>query len=288
MPANLTAALARALRSPARSPRPPGLGSPTPSGSSGTVEGRPGLTVDRYGSILVQSFHDRSRRLRSKPSKPSRRSLPLPRAVLQRPQPRQLAHRRPTRCRPSASCRPLSAVSSLSWASMLGAGPPCRAGPAGKLFDLRAARRRVMAEAAGKSLLNVFAYTCGVLAAAKAGAEPCGECGFRRIQPRRGRDNARLNDPADPRALREERRLRPPAPACRHRPAEDGRGSLPPFELAPHQFDVVFSTARYARARLRRGRSSTTIFKPALPGTQARRHADLLQQRNGWTATFAE
>lgn len=38
-------------------------------------------------------------------------------------------------------------------------------------LDLRAGRRRVMQEIAGKSLLNLFAYTCGVgIAAAKAGA----------------------------------------------------------------------------------------------------------------------
>src|SRR5690606_40206140 len=38
-------------------------------------------------------------------------------------------------------------------------------------LDLRAARRRVMQEAEGKSVLNMFAYTCGVgIAAAKAGA----------------------------------------------------------------------------------------------------------------------
>ena len=60
MPANLTAALARALD--ARRDLLARLASDHTDAFRlfhGTAEGHPGLTVDRYGSIiLVQSFHD--------------------------------------------------------------------------------------------------------------------------------------------------------------------------------------------------------------------------------------
>ena len=59
----------------------------------------------------------------------------------------------------------------------------------------RAGRRRVMQEAAGKSVLNLFAYTCGVgIAAAKAGAAHVVNVDFAESSLKVGKENARLND----------------------------------------------------------------------------------------------
>lgn len=62
-------------------------------------------------------------------------------------------------------------------------------------IDLRAARRFVTAHCKGKSLLNLFAYTCGVgVAAAAAGAEPVWNVDFSQSALDYGKENAALND----------------------------------------------------------------------------------------------
>jgi 23S rRNA (cytosine1962-C5)-methyltransferase len=155
-------------------------------------------------------------------------------------------------------------------------------------LDLRAARRRVMAEAAGKSVLNLFAYTCGV--------------GIRRRQPvRKAWSMSTSPNPASPSArktrasttlpiagaLRQVRRLSPrcastsgigqarwcAASACR---------PSPKLGTAP-QFDLVFlDPPRYAKSPfgvVDLVNDYAALFKPALLSHGGRRHADLLQQR---------
>jgi 23S rRNA (cytosine1962-C5)-methyltransferase len=130
----------------------------------GTVEGRPGLTVDRYGSlILTQSFHgplsqadeeaeleafylealpDTDHVYNDRSHANSRVSNPLP--------PERLAR-----------------AEALREFSELGVKYNVQARHGGQdpwlFLDLRAGRRRIMAEAPEKSVLNVFAYTCGVV-----------------------------------------------------------------------------------------------------------------------------
>ncbi len=61
-------------------------------------------------------------------------------------------------------------------------------------LDLRVARRRVRSEAAGKRVLNLFAYTCGVgIAAAAGGAEKVVNVDFASSSLTIGRENARRN-----------------------------------------------------------------------------------------------
>lgn len=61
-------------------------------------------------------------------------------------------------------------------------------------LDLRAGRRFVMKNCAGKSVLNLFAYTCGVgVAAAAAGASEVWNVDFSRPKLQYGRENAGLN-----------------------------------------------------------------------------------------------
>ena len=161
----------------------------------GSVEGHPGLTVDRYGDLLiVQSFH-----------------TPLP-----APQLAELevfyAHAFPgltliyndrsqsnSRIGNKLSPEMLAAAKEPRQARELGVNYLIQARHAGQdpwlFLDLRAARRRVMQEIRGKSLLNVFSYTCGVgVAAAKAGASSVVNVDFARSSLSVGKENARIND----------------------------------------------------------------------------------------------
>lgn len=65
----------------------------------------------------------------------------------------------------------------------------------GLFLDMRYGRRWVQANAAGKRVLNLFAYTCGFSVAALAGgAEQVVNLDMARAALSRGRDNHRLND----------------------------------------------------------------------------------------------
>jgi len=161
----------------------------------GSVEGQPGLTVDRYGDLLlVQSFHD--------PLQPSQLAAleafyahALPDLTLiynDRSQPN-------SRICNKLSPELLAAAMKPRQARELGVNYFIQGRHSGQdpwlFLDLRAARRRVMREIAGKSLLNLFAYTCGVgIAAAKANASNVVNVDFAQSSLAVGKENARLND----------------------------------------------------------------------------------------------
>ncbi len=272
MPVNLTAALARALD--ARRDLLARLALDHTDACRlfhGTVEGHPGLTVDRYGSlILVQSFHDPLSPARlealetfyanafpgldlfynDRSHANSRIANPLP------PERQQLAETR----------REFSELGVKYWVQARHAGQD-----PWLFLDLRAARRRVMAEAPGKSVLNVFAYTCGVgVAAAKAGASHVVNVDFAESSLAVGKDNARINDlPIRVRFVKSDAfaALRQLSGIGQPKMVRGKR--LPPFpELAPHQFDVVFlDPPRYAKSAF--GvvdliNDYPALFKPAL------------------------
>ncbi|MGE5385536.1 MAG: class I SAM-dependent rRNA methyltransferase [Betaproteobacteria bacterium] len=240
----------------------------------GSVEGHAGLTVDRYGEILlVQTFHrsltaeemaaieafygaafpglaviynDRSQGN-------SRVCNPLPEALLaQAEQPRQFRE--------------------------LGVNYRFQARHAGQdpwlFLDLRAARRRVMAEAPGKSLLNVFAYTCGVgIAAATAGAREVINVDFAQSSLAVGKENARLNAiPISVRFIKSDAFAALRQYSGIGQPQVVRRKKLPEFpKLAPQQFDLVFlDPPRYAKSPF--GvvdliNDYPALFKPALLAT---------------------
>ena len=162
---------------------------------NGSTENWPGLNVDRYGDLLlIQTFHepldghdrvavenfyaaalpglvavynDRSRAN-------SRIANPLPAEVLAEAQKPREFHEMNVRY--------------LVQGRHAGQDPWL-------FLDLRAGRRRVIQEAAGKSVLNLFAYTCGVgIAAAKAGAAHVVNVDFAESSLKVGKENARLND----------------------------------------------------------------------------------------------
>ena len=237
----------------------------------GTVEGAPGITVDRYGTVLLaQTFHRPltveqlaeleafyAQALPGLPLVWNDRSGKNSRIANTLPPEQQALAEQPSEF------------------SELGVRYRFQARHAGQdpwlFLDLRAARRRVMAEAAGKSLLNVFAYTCGVgVAAAKAGASHVVNVDFAESSLAVGKDNARLNDlPIRVRFVRSDAfaALRQLAGIGQPKMVRGKR--LPPFpELAPHQFDVVFlDPPRYAKSAF--GvvdliNDYPALFKPAL------------------------
>jgi 23S rRNA (cytosine1962-C5)-methyltransferase len=237
----------------------------------GSVEGHPGLTIDRYGDLLlVQCFHS-----------------PL--------QPEQLAEVEAWYAgklpgltlvwndRSQANSRIGNALEGAQLAAAqlpresheMGVTYRIQGRHAGQdpwlFLDLRAARRRVMQEVPGKSLLNLFAYTCGVgIAAAKAGARFVVNVDFAESSLQIGKENARLNVlPHRPRFIKSD------AFAAMRQlsgigQAERVRGKrMPPFpKLEAQQFDLVFlDPPRYAKSPfgvVDLVNDYASVFKPAL------------------------
>ena len=218
----------------------------------GTVEGRPGLTVDHYGQlILVQSFHD------TLPASQLAEveafyAAAFPGSELiyndRSPANSRIANAvPPDRKELAPTRREFSELGVKYWVQARHDGQD-----PWLFLDLRAARRRVMAEAEGKSVLNVFAYTCGVgIAAAKAGARHVVNVDFAESSLTVGRDNAKLNDlPVRPRFVKSD------AFAAMRQLAGIGQAKMvrgkrmPPFpELAKHRFDLVFmDPPRYSKS----------------------------------------
>jgi 23S rRNA (cytosine1962-C5)-methyltransferase len=162
---------------------------------NGSTEGFPGLTVDRYGELLlIQTFHqtlDGHDRIeieqffanalpglvaiyndRSRPN--SRISNPLPADVLAE------AHK----------------AREFHELGLRYAVQGRHNGQDPWLFlDMRAGRRRIRQEAAGKSVLNLFAYTCGIgVVAASSGATHVVNVDFAESNIHIGKENARLNE----------------------------------------------------------------------------------------------
>jgi len=237
----------------------------------GAVEGWPGLTADRYGDLLlVQSFHQFL--------------APEDFVALQNFYAEELPNLTPIyNDRSQGNSRIVNefAPEQMKAALLprevheLGVTYLIQARHAGQdpwlFLDLRAGRRRVMRDALGRSLLNLFAYTCGVgIAAAKAGARLVVNVDFAESSLAVGRENARLNDlPIRLRfiksdafaAVRQLSGIGQPQRVCGKR--------MPVFpKLEPQQFDLVFlDPPRYAKSPF--GvvdliNDYPALFKPAL------------------------
>lgn len=237
----------------------------------GSVEGEAGLTVDRYGdALLAQSFH----RMLSTPERAALErfysdAIPgLPVFYNDRSQ----ANSRIANTLPPEQ---IAAAHALRQFQEMGVSYRFQARHAGQdpwlFLDLRAGRRRVMHEIAGKSLLNVFAYTCGIgIAAAKAGARHVVNVDFSESGLTIGKENARLN--ALPIRVRF---VHSDAFAALRQLSGQGQAQtvrgkrMPPFpKLEAHQFDVVFlDPPRYAKSPfgvVDLVNDYAALFKPAL------------------------
>ncbi|MBI5610604.1 MAG: class I SAM-dependent methyltransferase [Deltaproteobacteria bacterium] len=160
----------------------------------GSAEGVPGLVVDRYGAaLLVQSFHrsldpaeladvqafyasafpDLQVVYNDRSQANSRIGNPLDDADLRQAQ-------------TAIAFQELGVH--YRYAARHGGQDPWL------FLDLRAGRRRVMREAQGRTVLNMFAYTCGIgVAAAVAGASEVVNVDFAASGLRVGQDNAHQN-----------------------------------------------------------------------------------------------
>lgn len=157
----------------------------------GAVEGAPGVTIDRYGPVLlVQTWR-----------------APLAPGTLEALH-RVAADVLQAELLPVWNHRARGAGPYAAWhdpdlpETLLGREHglrfdvhPRHRGQDPLLFlDLRVGRRRIRAEAAGRSVLNLFAYTCGVgLAARAGGASEAVDVDFAASALETGRRNAALN-----------------------------------------------------------------------------------------------
>ena len=237
----------------------------------GSVEGRPGLTVDRYGDLLLaQSFHS-----------------PLDAAQLAELEAFYAAalpglafvyndrSNANSRIGNALEGEALAAAMQPRIAREMGVGYHIQGRHAGQdpwlFLDLRAARRRVMMEAPGKTLLNLFAYTCGVgIAASKAGASFVVNVDFAESSLAVGKENARLNDlPTRPRFIQSDAFAAMRQLAGIGQPTRVRGKRMPAFpKLEPRRFDIVFlDPPRYAKSPF--GvvdliNDYPALFKPAL------------------------
>jgi 23S rRNA (cytosine1962-C5)-methyltransferase len=237
----------------------------------GSVEGDTGLTVDRYGdSLLVQSFH----RL-LEPAELTELETFYASALPGLPVFYNDRSQSNSRISNALRAEQIAAAHEPRQFQEMGVNYRFQARHAGQdpwlFLDLRAGRRRVMQEIAGKSLLNLFAYTCGVgIAAAKAGASHVVNIDFADSCIALGKENARLNTlPIRVRFVKSDI-----FPALRQFSGQGQatmvRGKrMPPFpKLEPHQFDMVFlDPPRYAKSPF--GvvdliNDYAALFKPAL------------------------
>jgi 23S rRNA (cytosine1962-C5)-methyltransferase len=125
----------------------------------GSVEGRPGLAIDRYGPILlVQTWNT--------PLSPEDRETIAARWPTLR---LATVHHGKVAAPPEAEPEEPLVAACKEGGLSFDATPRRRGGNPLLFLDLRAGRRQVRARARGCTVLNLFAYTCGVGVAALAG-----------------------------------------------------------------------------------------------------------------------
>ncbi|MEX2143879.1 MAG: class I SAM-dependent methyltransferase [Anaerolineales bacterium] len=237
----------------------------------GAVEGWPGLVADRYGDLLlVQSFHqslapEELVALQTFYAQTLPDLIPIynDRSQGNSRIANQLAPEQMQAARLPREVHEIG-VTYLVQARHAGQDPWL-------FLDLRAGRRRVMREAPGKSLLNLFAYTCGVgIAAAKTGARLVLNVDFAESSLAVGRENARLNDLfIRPRFIKSDAFAALRQLSGLGQPQRVRGKRLPAFpRLEPQQFDLVFlDPPRYAKSAfgvVDLVNDYPALFKPAL------------------------
>ena len=241
----------------------------------GSQEGAAGLTIDRYGpQLLVQSFHQPlEREALLELAEICNQTLGLTLLLVYND--RSGGHSRIDRSDPLYQAEPaaLADLVGHEWGlnyRVRGRHP----GQDPLLFlDLRNARGWVKANSQGKSVLNLFAYTCGVgLAAAAGGAMQVCNVDFAEGNLAVGKENAQLNPQLPPMQFIQSDYF----PAIRQLaglPIAQRRGQkLPSYPRLPQQaFDLVFldppAWAKSAFGTVDLLRDYQSLLKPALQAT---------------------
>lgn len=243
----------------------------------GSQEGAPGLTVDRYGpQLLVQSFHqplERDALLELFAACQAFLGSELLAVYNDRSQPNSRIDRTDPVCQPTPEA--LAELVGHEW----GLNYRVRARHPGQdpllFLDLRNARGWVRRHSAGRSVLNLFAYTCGVgLCAAAGGTRRVVNLDFAEGNLAVGRENGALN-PALPEMHFIQSDYFPAIRQLAGLPVAHRRGQrLPSYpRLAAEQFDLVFldppAWARSAFGTVDLLRDYQSLLKPALLATAA-------------------
>jgi 23S rRNA (cytosine1962-C5)-methyltransferase len=238
----------------------------------GSQEGASGLTVDRYGpQLLVQSFHttlDRDSLLALHAAVNAQLGVDLLLVYNDRSQ----GNSRVDRTDPiyKADEAALADLVGHEW----GLNYRVRGRHAGQdpllFLDLRNARGWVKQHAAGKSVLNLFAYTCGVgLSAAAGGASEVCNLDFAEGNLAVGRENGLLN-PQLPTMQFVQSDYFPAIRQLAGLPIASRRGhKLPPYvRLEQRQYDLVLldppAWAKSAFGTVDLLRDYQSLLKPAL------------------------
>ena len=215
----------------------------------GTVEGAPGLTVDRYGPLLlVQTFREALpaaavAAVHAAVGEATGLTLEVAHRHRGAPPPADHAWHRPTEAALAEHVCHEGGTRFLIQAHHRGQDPWL-------FLDLRAGRRAVRALAPGRSVLNLFAYTCGVgTVAAVAGAVSVQNVDFAASALEVGRRNAAANGVAERCATLQSDCL----PVLRQLAGQpvQRRGKHVPFVRVERQrFDlIVLDPPRFAKGR---------------------------------------
>ncbi|PKQ39307.1 SAM-dependent methyltransferase [Pseudomonas sp. YY-1] len=241
----------------------------------GSQEGAPGLTVDRYGpQLLVQSFHQplEASELHSIVGNvETHLGQPLLLVYNDRSKGNSRIDRDPTLFQADEAA--LEDMVGHEW----GLNYRVRGRHAGQdpllFLDLRNARGWVKANSADKSVLNLFAYTCGVgLCAAAGSAREVTNLDFAQGNLAVGRENGALN-PELPAMQFIQSDYFPAIRQLADLPISSRRGQkLPSYpRLQPRQFDLVFldppAWAKSAFGTVDLLRDYQSLLKPALLAT---------------------
>lgn len=239
----------------------------------GINEGIPGLTVDRYGpQLLIQTFHE---------PVTEEQCEQIHRAVEKF---LGCTLERVYNDRSSANSRRSDDFRVDDWegvAHELGISYRIKGKHEGQdpllFLDMRAGRRWIQKNAAGKSVLNLFSYTCGVgVVAAAAGASRVLNVDFSTRSLAIGRENARLNNLSDQQIDFFQSDFFTAVKQLAGIPVKQrvGRGRKPkPFpRIQQEKFDLVFlDPPRWAKSTFGTVdliRDYPSVLKPALLATK--------------------
>ncbi len=212
----------------------------------GVAEGREGLTVDRYGPVLL--VQTQASREGATPAEVEELAA-IAREVLGV----ELVLGWNVRGAPASEQPPFEARGAVVGRE-LGLSFDVRPRHRGQdpllFLDFRVARRRVRALAEGRSVLNLFSYTCGIgVAAASGGAREVWNVDFAGSALEVGRQNAALNGIPESRFRTIEADVIPTVRQLADLPVK-GRGARRSFEkFAPRRLElVVLDPPRWAKS----------------------------------------
>ena len=247
----------------------------------GTVEGRSGTTIDRYGrQLLIQSFHE--------PLEEA--DLEVIRDFYQTRLPdvtTQVYHDRSAKNSRKAQTDEQLELETEEIGHELGVRYKVNTQHCGQdpllFLDMRIGRKWMLANAQDKTVLNLFAYTCGIgICAALGGATDVWNVDFAESALAVGQRNAEIND-VDPSRIRFIKSDCFPALqqlsglGIKERRRKLRNGKVVPIHLPPYpklpakQFDLTFmDPPRWAKSKFGTVdliRDYQSLFKPALLAT---------------------